>query len=136
VVLNPSPTPELPHWEDYAQVVFKRGWQDYETIWHSTWKGDATACFINEGEDGRVFDGSFAVQTLVPRQVLVVVNDKIIGAEALYTNEVKNISFTVTAKHGRNEIEFKTDAPPVVPPGRSFPVTFKIGNLKFMARRH
>jgi hypothetical protein len=136
VVLHPSPTPELPHWEDYAQVVFKRGWQDYETIWHSTWKGEATASFINEGEDGRLFNGSFVVQTLVPRKVFVAVNDKIIGSEELNTNEAKNISFQVTAKHGLNEIAFKTDAPPVVPPGRSFPVTFRIGNLKFTAKKH
>jgi phosphoglycerol transferase len=134
-VLNPSPTPEVPHSEDYALVVFKSGWQGYETIWHSTSKPQATAYFLNEGPDDRAFQGSFMVGTAAPGHVGIVVNGTEAGSVEMNGNEARNVKFRVKAKHGRNELVFKTDAPPAVRRGGYFPVTLTVGNLKFTAER-
>jgi len=133
-VLNPSPTPDVPHSEDYALVVFKQGWQNYETVWHSTSEPEATAYFVNEGKD-RAFQGFFLVGTAAPGHVGVMVNGTEAGSVELNGSEAKNVMFRVTAKHGRNEIVFKSDAPAAVRRGGYFPITFMIGNLKFTADR-
>jgi len=130
ILINPAPTPEVPHSDDYALVVFKRGWQGYETVWHATSKQEATAYFVNEGEDGRAFVGFFMAGSFSTRHIAVLVNGKEVGGEPLNPKEAKNLTFRVAAKHGRNEIVFKTDAPPAARSG-GLPVTFMIGNLKF-----
>ncbi len=134
-VLNPSPTPEVPHSEDYALVVFKSGWQNYETIWHTTSKPEATAYFVNEGNDDRAFQGFFVVATAAPGHVGIIVNGAEAGSVELNGKEARNVTFRVKAKHGRNKLVFKTDAPAAVQRGGYFPITFMIGNLKFTAER-
>src|SRR4051812_23910248 len=76
IALNPSATPEMPRSEDYALVVFKRGWNNYETIWHISGEKEATAYFVNEGKEGEVFQGKFLLASVSPRRVIVSVNGK------------------------------------------------------------
>jgi hypothetical protein len=114
--------------------VFKRGWEDYESIWHWTSKQEAAVYFVNEGEDGREFEGSLLVGTAVPRHIEILTNGRPVADDDLKTNQVKSVVFRVAAKRGPNEVVFKTDALPPPKGGTVPPATFKVGNVKFTAK--
>jgi len=135
-VLNPAATPQIPHSEDYALVVFKNGWNGFETIWHASGEQEATAYFVNEGEDGKLFEGKLLLASAIPRQVRISVNGKEAYEADLTGKEAKKAIFQVAARHGRNTIAFKTDAPAVVRVGIGGPFTFAVGNMEFVAVRH
>jgi hypothetical protein len=118
VKLTPSPHPTLPHSDDGAQIVYKRGWvfdAAYQEGMGHWADGNATLYFVNDNHLDRSFRLTGTVATLAPRRVEVEFDGRTIWAGNLEANQSAPLDLRLTARPGRNYLGFMTDRPPVVP---------------------
>jgi len=134
VFLNPSPNPELPHTDDNALMVYKRGWvaEERGTDQIRHWSGgNATALFFNELKSGTSYHITGIIASLSPRRVEVEFEGRSIWQREIGAGQGAPLDVWVTAKHRNNSLYFKTGSPASVPDGGgNLAVAFSAINLR------
>jgi phosphoglycerol transferase len=133
VRLTPSPHPTLPHSDDAAHIVYKRGWvfaEEQPGALGRCAAGNASLYFVNENSFARGFRLNGTVVTISPRQVEVEFEGHTIWSRNLGDEQNVPLDVRITAKPGRNYLYFKTDRPPVVPKNKQMVrLSYAIVNL-------
>ena len=133
VLLNPSPTPELPHTDDRAQFFLGSGWaiKDRGPLENREWStGDATFSFFNESPDQTPYKLTCVVATISDRKVNFEMNGQKIWSSELIASKGTPAEVVIRAKHGYNTVRLSTDAPPTRVKDFQIPLAFMLGNLR------
>jgi phosphoglycerol transferase len=133
VRLNPSPTPELPHTDDRAQIYYKSGWAITELTPLETqvWAGgDAALTFFSEPKEVTAYTFKCAIGSISARRVTISMNGRELWSGDVPAGQAVALSFNVDGTHGNNKIEFVTDQPAVQPNKDAPPLTFTLLNLE------
>jgi hypothetical protein len=134
VFLNPSPNPELPHTDENALIVYRRGWvaEERGTDQIRHWSGgNATALFFNELKSGSSYHITGIIASLSPRRVEVEFEGRSIWQREIGAGQGAPLDLWVTAKHRNNSLYFRTDSPASVPDGGgNLAVAFSAINLR------
>ncbi len=133
VALNPSPTPELPHSDDRAQVLLRSGWtvKEHTPIENRQWADrNATLTFFSESPKYTSYNFKAVVASVTPRRVAIFVGGKEVWNAHLEANQGVPVDITIGAYHGNNKVEIVTDEKAVIPRDANVPVAFGLINLQ------
>ncbi len=124
-LLQPSAHPELPHSDDAAQIIFKRGFLELtETatngVIHWT-RGNGSICFINETGSNCAFHLTCLILSASNRRVRLEQNGLTLWNKDLIANQAQQVDMMINARRGANTIHLKTDQSPVTPDNKNFP---------------
>jgi hypothetical protein len=133
VVLKPSLTPEFPHTDDRAQILFKNGWavKEFSPIDAREWTGgDATFTFFSEAHQAASYRLTCVIGSIAPRHVSMVMNGRELWSSDIAAGQGAPVDISVVGYHGNNTIELKTDAPASQVKEAPLPLAFTIVNLQ------
>jgi hypothetical protein len=133
VALNPSPTPELPHTDERAQVLLRGGWaiKEHTPIENRQWSdGNATLTFFSESHKDTSYSFKCVVASMSTRKVAIIVNGKEVWNGQLAPGQGAPVDVVVGAYHGNNKVEIVTDEKAVMLREANMPVAFGLMNLQ------
>jgi hypothetical protein len=132
VTLKPSPTPELPHTDDRAQILFTHGWavKEHTPLENREWStGDATLTFFSESSQPQAYMFRCLVGSISQRNVSIEMDGKQIWAAQIQPGQAGQVEIPIIGRHGNNKIYLKTDAKPVRPKDSNYSLAFTLVNL-------
>lgn len=134
VVLKPSPTPELPHTDDRAQIIFRSGWAQaqHTPLENREWaSGNATLSFFSEAKEPTSYSFRCLVGSISNRRVSIEMDGHELWGAQIPAGQATPVDITITGRHGNNMVYLNTDAPAVHPnKDASLPLTFTLVNLQ------
>lgn len=133
VALNPSPTPELPHTDDRAQILLRSGWtiKEHTPIENRQWADrDATLTFFSEPRQYTSYAFKCVLASITPRRVAILVKGKEVWSGQLAANQGTPVDIIIGGTHGNNKVEIVTDEKAVWPRDSNVPVAFGLINLQ------
>ncbi|HZV35130.1 MAG TPA: hypothetical protein VFB72_11205, partial [Verrucomicrobiae bacterium] len=133
VVLKPSPTPEFPHTDDRAQVLFTHGWavKEHTPLANREWaSGNATLTFFSEPREVTSYSFRCLVGSIAARRVAIEMNGQELWSGQIPAGQAAQVEFTVLGHRGNNTVHLTTDAPPVHTKDSSLPLAFTLVNLQ------
>ena len=131
--LNPSPTPELPHTDDRAQVLLRSGWsiKEHTPTENRQWSsGNAMLTFFSEPRQYTSYSFKCVIGSIVPRKVSIWVKGKEVWNGQIGANQGVPVDITISGTHGNNKIEILTDEKAVQPRESNVPLAFTLVNLR------
>lgn len=99
-------------------MVLGQGFYPWEGKDDNRWawtRGDASCFLTNASQELQHLHVSFTLNSLVPRQVTVLVNNKVYKTAWISPGNPVPVNFDVDCQLGRTEIRLRTDAPPSTP---------------------
>ncbi|MDB6021506.1 MAG: hypothetical protein JWQ04_1363 [Pedosphaera sp.] len=134
VVLKPSSTPEFPHTDDRAQILYTHGWavNQHTPLESQAWAdGDATLTFFSESKLPATYSMSCLVGTISARRVSIEMNGQELWNAQIQPGQAAQVGLTLIGRHGNNTLHLKTDTKPVHPNKDSnLSLTFTVMNLQ------
>jgi phosphoglycerol transferase len=133
VLLHPSATPELPHTDDRADFLYRRGWamKDRTPLENRAWSsGDAALTFFSEPAQPASYSFRCVIGSIADRRVSIVMRGRELWSSEIAAGQGVPVYILVDARHGNNTLEFKTDAPAVHTKDSPLPLAFTVINLQ------
>lgn len=131
--LKPSASPEFPHTDDRAQILYRSGWviKQHNHLESQEWSsGDASLSFFSESRQATGYNLRCFVGAISSRQVSLVMNGTEIWKGEVPAGQSVPVNVTITGRHGNNSIQLKTDRPGVLTKDFALPLAFTIVNLQ------
>lgn len=132
VALKPVATPEFPHTDDRAQILFTHGWaiKEHTPLENREWSsGNATMTFFSEPHDPTSYMMRCLVGSISARRVSIEMDGKEIWAAQIQPGQAAQVEIPIIGHHGNNAIYLKTDAKPVRPKDSNYSLAFTLVNL-------
>jgi hypothetical protein len=133
VLLNPSPSPQMPHTDDRALINYKHGWVAEESLPDQVrhWSDrNATVGFFNEHKTGTPYHITGIIAALSARKVSIEFEGRNIWEREIGTGQGAPVDIWITAKSRNNRLYFRTDTPAANPQQGGLAVAFAAINLQ------
>jgi hypothetical protein len=138
VVLSPSPHPVLPHSDEMAQIVYKKGWvmEEFGPDGAREWTdGSALLYFLNESPQDRSFHLTAVVTGWSDQRAEILFEGKSLGSRPLRAMQGWHVDLHLQSHPGRNYLDFLSDAQPQPPPGNAWGVRVAQGVINLQIIR-
>ncbi|HWF20336.1 MAG TPA: hypothetical protein VG754_13785 [Verrucomicrobiae bacterium] len=135
VELKPSSSPELPHTDDRAQIVLKKGWIIHERtpLENQQWSdGDASLTFFTDQKQVTSYSLKCGIGSISLRHVSIEIKGHEVWSGEIPAGKAVPVVLTLDGWPGNNTIQFKTDQPPVKPNDSAPPLAFTVINLQII----
>jgi hypothetical protein len=133
IALQPASKPELPHTDDWAQLIFRSGWaiKEHNPLQNREWStGDATVTFFSEPHELNSYNVHCVVGSIETRRVSLEMDGREIWSAEVGAGQGVPLDVTVTGHHGNNTLKFKTDTAPSQVKESELPLAFTLMNLQ------